>query len=60
MNREAGTAAVAAAHTSTPTAESSYADGAFDLGEAKPTPGKALRGNVADISVKPSRSYPNK
>jgi hypothetical protein len=35
MNREAGTAAVAAAYTSTPTAESSYADGAFTLGEAK-------------------------
>ncbi len=59
MHREAGTAAVAAAHTSTPTAESSYADGAFELGQPTQTPGKAAQGNVADVSVKPSGSYPN-
>jgi hypothetical protein len=33
--RMQGVAAVAAQHTSTPTAESSYADGAFELGTAK-------------------------
>lgn len=40
MNREAGTAAVADAYTSTPTGESSYADGSFNLGSAKRTTGK--------------------
>jgi hypothetical protein len=54
MNREAGIAAVAAAHTSTPPA--SYADGSFDLGQPTKLGGVKDLGNV---SVTPSKTYPN-
>lgn len=43
MDRMSGISDVAASHTSTPTAESSYADGAFALGEATQTPEKAAK-----------------
>lgn len=41
MDRMKNVSTVAAAHTPTPTAESSYADGSFALGNATKTAGKA-------------------
>jgi hypothetical protein len=46
MHREAGIAAVASDYTSTPTAESSYADGAFTLGKATLTAHKQAGASV--------------